>query len=237
VVVLHGKGGSGNGMRALGFEPLADRDGVELAYPDGFDGSWNDGRVGVASVAHRENVDDVAFLRSIVEHAVRDDHVPSGKVGFVGHSNGALMTGRLACTDNVPMTAAVLVSGTGGAQLPDACVRRPALSLLAIHGTADPVVPFDGGAVAPDRNGSRGAAAPTRRMLQVWRALWDCAPPVTTAVPGPPPSVEERSQCPGGREVTLRAVTDGGHNWQPAAGFDTTGLAWRFLVLHGVAAA
>jgi polyhydroxybutyrate depolymerase len=234
VVVLHGKGGDGNGMRALGFEPLADRDGVELAYPDGFDGSWNDGRVGVASVAHRENLDDVAFLRSVVEQAVREDHVPAGRVGVVGHSNGALMTGRLACTDDVPITAAVLVAGTGGAQLPAQCTRRRALSLLAVHGTADPVVPFEGGEVATDRNGSRGSAAPARTMMHVWRTLWNCAAPTTTDIDGPPASIEDRSFCPDGREVTLRAVTGGNHNWQPAPGFDTTGLAWRFLTGHGV---
>ena len=31
-------------MRALGFDPLAAKDRVVVAYPDGLDGSWNDGR-------------------------------------------------------------------------------------------------------------------------------------------------------------------------------------------------
>jgi len=43
--VLHGHGGRGKQiMRGSGFNKLSDRDRFIVAYPDGIDKAWNDGR-------------------------------------------------------------------------------------------------------------------------------------------------------------------------------------------------
>ena len=45
VVVLHGARGTAADMRAnLGWDALADREGLVVAYPDGLDRTWNAGR-------------------------------------------------------------------------------------------------------------------------------------------------------------------------------------------------
>ena len=47
IVAFHGHLGTGAHMEELsGFDALSDRDGFVVAYPDGLDRGWNDGRTG-----------------------------------------------------------------------------------------------------------------------------------------------------------------------------------------------
>lgn len=50
VLVFHGGGGTGRGTaRLYGFNDLADARGVAIAYPEGLDHHWNDGRASTVS--------------------------------------------------------------------------------------------------------------------------------------------------------------------------------------------
>ncbi len=61
VVNLHGAGMTGSEQAALtNYNAVADQYGFVVAYPDGIDFSWADGRG--ASVPDRQGVDDVGFL-------------------------------------------------------------------------------------------------------------------------------------------------------------------------------
>ena len=61
VVNLHGAGMTGTEQAALtNYNGVADQYGFVVAYPDGIDFSWADGRG--ASVPDRQGVDDVGFL-------------------------------------------------------------------------------------------------------------------------------------------------------------------------------
>ncbi len=71
VLLLHGGGGTGEGMEKLtlgGFNRLADREGFVVVYPDGIEKHWNDGRGLEAYRAHRENIDDVGFVSALIDH-------------------------------------------------------------------------------------------------------------------------------------------------------------------------
>ena len=71
LVLLHGLGSNGEEMRAFGFEAHAAPAGVMVAYPDAVEGSWNDGRTGVDSVAHQRQIDDVGFVAAVIEAVVQ----------------------------------------------------------------------------------------------------------------------------------------------------------------------
>ena len=74
VVVLHGAGGTASDVRAhLGWDALADREGMMIAYPDGLDRTWNAGAC--CGPARDRGVDDVAFLDALVAVMRRDDGV------------------------------------------------------------------------------------------------------------------------------------------------------------------
>src|SRR6476646_613707 len=79
VVNLHGAGMTGTEQAALtNYNGVADQYGFVVAYPDGIDFSWADGRG--ASVPDRQGVDDVGFLVALVDRLSRDYGIPPGRV-------------------------------------------------------------------------------------------------------------------------------------------------------------
>jgi polyhydroxybutyrate depolymerase len=234
VIVLHGRGGSGRTMELLGLDTVAAARGVEVAYPDAVDGSWNDGRRGVQSVAALEPVDDIRFLETVIEDAVARDGVDPARIAIVGHSNGALMASAFACQRADLLRAIVLVSGAGADSLPATCQPSRPLSVLEVHGDRDRVVPFDGGAIASADGQARGSAASVPAVLEIWRRRANCPAAVKEQPTGSPPSILEHASCPEGTEVALQLVVGGGHGWRLAPGFDTGTTVWGFLVKHGI---
>jgi polyhydroxybutyrate depolymerase len=97
VLVLHGNHPDAGGsiMREwTTFDKQADVFGFAVAYPDGYGGCWADGR-GVTT-ADEAGVNDVAFLRAIIDwSADRHGTVPDRSV-VAGISNGAFMAHRMA---------------------------------------------------------------------------------------------------------------------------------------------
>ncbi len=252
VVVLHGRGGSGEGMRALGLEPLAARRGTVLAYPDAVDGSWNDGRAGVASVAHQERVDDVGFVRRLVEITAAETGADPGRVALIGFSNGAMMAHEVACAEPGLVRAVVLVGAAGTDQHPDTCRPDRPVAVTVVAGTADPIVPYAGGTIAADPPGSRGASAPIEATVAAWRRTNRCSGTATDPIPGTPvvtvshssiapptmpvsppaPPPAHRTGC--AAPVVLHRVDGGRHDWPRLAGFDTTVTADAAVAAAGV---
>ncbi|MEG6657450.1 PHB depolymerase family esterase, partial [Pseudomonas aeruginosa] len=78
LVVLHGSRGDGAQMRRIsgyGFDRLAAQEGFLVAYPDGFEGHWNDCRKAASYSARLRDVDDVAFLRALVARLAQEYRV------------------------------------------------------------------------------------------------------------------------------------------------------------------
>ena len=77
VLVFHGGGGNGPATERLTrFTALADREGFLVAFPEGVEKNWNDGREFARSRAHRDHVDDVAFVAALLD-AIR--RAPRGR--------------------------------------------------------------------------------------------------------------------------------------------------------------
>ena len=146
VVVLHGWGSSGARIASwLGIEALADAKGFLVAAPDGAVGAngrryWNAGdaccRFGSAAV------DDVAYVASILDDAEARFNVDTKRVFVIGHSNGAFMAHKLACT--LGSRIAGIVSLAGAVSTGAACESSP-VAILEVHGTDDAVVRPSGG--------------------------------------------------------------------------------------------
>ena len=169
VLSLHGGGGTGIAQRALtGFNSVADAHDLLVVYPDGYDKSWADGRG--ASPADRRHIDDVAFLVGLVSKLQHDYHIAPGHVFVTGMSNGGFMSNRLAC-DRADVFAAVApVAGTLGVGV--ACAPSRPVSVWEAHGTADPLVPFKGGAVRGRGGLSHSISADA--MVSKWRSVDGC---------------------------------------------------------------
>ncbi|SFB17933.1 alpha/beta hydrolase family esterase [Cellulomonas marina] len=153
VLALHGSGQSGSGLRRVtgaALEVLATRDGAVLAYLDGYRGNWNDARRHNRFPARRRDVDDVAFVRAVVDLLTFTHHIDPRRVHAVGYSNGGLMALRLLHEGESPLAGAAVVAMTMPVPqdflLPAGPATRP-VPVLLLHGTADRVVPYGGGRV------------------------------------------------------------------------------------------
>jgi polyhydroxybutyrate depolymerase len=212
VINLHGAGATGSGQAALtNYNAVADQYGFVVAYPDGIDFSWADGRG--ASTPDRQGVDDVGFLVSLVDRLSRDYGIAPGRVYATGISAGAFMATRLACERADIVSAIAPVAGTLGSAFP--CTPSRPVSVIEVHGTADPVVPFGGGTMLGRGGYSDIVAAPA--MAQRWRELDGCPGPVEDVLPGDVHRFTAAG-CAGGAEVVFVQVDGGGHTW-PAGRF------------------
>lgn len=207
VLNLHGAGATGSGQAAVtGFNAVADAHGFAVVYPDGIDQSWADGRG--ASVPDRQGVDDVGFLVALAERLVQEYRIPPGRVFATGMSAGAFMVNRLACQRADVVAAIAPVAGTLGSGFP--CGPSQPVSVLQVHGTADPVVPFNGGPMVGRGGPSDIVSAPA--TAQRWRDIGGCPAPVESST-GPEVQQFASSGCRGGTEVVFVQIDGGGHTW------------------------
>ena len=214
VINLHGAGMNGQQQADVtDYNTVADRFGFVVAYPDGIDTTWADGRG--ASLPDRQGVDDVGFLSALIERLSHDYGVPPGRVFITGMSAGAFMANRLVCERADLVTAIAPVSGTLGAAMP--CSPSRPVSVMAVHGTADPVVPYDGGVMNGRGGTSDIVSAPA--LAERWREMDRCPGPLV----GDPASTGEVQEmtatgCADNTEVILVRINGGGHTW-PAGRF------------------
>ena len=174
VLVFHGGGGTGPGTERLTrFTALADREGFLVALPEGIEKNWNDGREFTGSRAHRDHVDDVAFVTALIDAIGRAHAVDPRRIYATGISNGGIFSHYVAAHLSARIAAIAPVVG-GIADPPEAWLRpeRP-VSVLMLQGTRDPLVPYHGGAVAFGRGRDhryRGGRPPLGRAERRPRA-------------------------------------------------------------------
>jgi polyhydroxybutyrate depolymerase len=186
----------------------ADAMGYLLVMPTGFGSSWNAGTC--CGDASERELDDVALVRAILDEVGAHVNVDLDRVYATGFSNGGYMSLRLACeaADMVaavaPGSGAIGTNDQGGGTNPtsdfSSCEPSRPVSVLAIHGTEDTLVPF--GMHAPSL--SRLAAADGCSTL---RSI--ASTPTST---GDTECVSYEN-CPAGVELTGCTVTGGGHVW------------------------
>ncbi len=213
VLSLHGGGGTGIGQRGLtGFDTVADAHNLVVVYPDGYDKSWADGRG--AAPADRRHVDDVGFLVALAAKLQGDYKIAPGHVFVTGMSNGGFMSNRLAC-DRADVFAAIApVAGTLGVGV--ACNPSRPVSVWEAHGTADPLVPFNGGKVRG--RGGVSHAVSVNSMMDKWRSVDGCqGDPSAQELPsvgdGTVVHRSDSTACAASTEVVFYRIDNGGHTW------------------------
>lgn len=165
VLFLHGSLQSGSVARrftANTFDALTAR-GCVVVYPDGVDRHFNDHRVGFNEAARKSLIDDTSFLTSLPSHLAAEFDLNFGQIIGCGFSNGGQMLQRLG------LEAPGFLDGIAcfGAPWPAADNVLPELAahfedwapvpVLSVQGTADPLVPYEGG-VSGIGNANRGVA-------------------------------------------------------------------------------
>lgn len=217
VLLLHGY--TSNSVQAEAYFQLAgeaDLRSFLYALPEGTtnpsgDQFWN--ATEACCDFHRTGVDDVAYLRGIIEELTSGYPVDPARVYLVGHSNGGFMAHRMAC-EHAGLVAGI-VSLAGMAPNDEAgCAPAEPVGVLQIHGTADPTIPYQGGA-----NGNRPFPSATE-TVQRWRDYNGCTGEADDAagpldldaeVAGAETTITSSAGCRDGARVELWSIQDGDH--------------------------
>jgi polyhydroxybutyrate depolymerase len=237
VVMMHGGFGSASqAEKSYGWNTEAASGHFLVAYPDGFDKAWNAGG-GCCGIPAKDGVDDIGFITAMVSAIEHSTGVNAGAVYATGISNGGIMAYDLACHTTV--FAAI---GPDSATELGGCQDPATLSVIAIHGTADKNIPYDGG----EGDGVAHIDGPAIPALNAsWRQAEDCAAPAVTTVGVVTTSL---AACPGGRAVELVTIAGAGHQWPggvpnvlaqkllgtdpPSTALNATQVIWQFFAAH-----
>ena len=160
VVMLHGAGGSSRNVpESTGWAELGEKEGVVTAFPNGTPRdeskpesfsrnpqTWNSGATmnlssGTQS-AIAKDIDDVGFLKELIDRICRQLKIDPRRIYVAGHSNGAQMAYRFGSEQrNIIAAVGVMAGHSYAGEKP---LDSP-VSLIQIVGDHDPFTPMAGG--------------------------------------------------------------------------------------------
>lgn len=213
------------------FSLISDTAGFIVVYPDGILNAWNAGFV-------IGGADDLGFISALIDKMGNLYAIDPARVFATGMSNGGFMSHYLACELSDRIAAIAPVAGTMTAFVEGTCNPGRAVPVLHIHGTADQVVPYNGGGLF---------YRPVDSVISLWRENNQCQTADSTELPDlvSEGSTATRFVFGGGidsSEVILFKINNGGHTW-PGAVFllpnentnqdiDASQEIWAFFQKH-----
>ena len=119
------------------FGTLGQKDGFVAVFPNGTGTplQWN--------VTNQSSTNpDLAFITQMLKQIEATECIDTSRVYASGFSDGAYLVSMLACTMSGTFAAIGAVSGL---QFPRPCHTTRPVPIITFHGTADPIVYFNGG--------------------------------------------------------------------------------------------
>ena len=110
------------------------------------------------------------FIRAAVDQTTKDFPIDRSRVFATGISNGAIMSHRLAAEASDVFAAVATVAGEMAPSMAEHFQPQYSVSVLIIHGDADPLVPIGGGDVRVPGGRVRGQVLGERHPCQIPRA-------------------------------------------------------------------
>jgi polyhydroxybutyrate depolymerase len=241
LIALHGRLGTGKMMiKQTHFNEIADREGFIVVYPEGSKRGWADGR-GITH-ADKRGVDDVAFIDKLMKVLKEKFSINHTRIYIAGHSNGGFMAQRLAIERSHQFAAIAVVAASLSESLASRFTPSRPMPILFIHGTADPVTPYEGG---KQTGGARVLSVVD--TVKTWAHFNGCKKsPKLQEIhgldSGPLVSVLTYRSCQNHAQVKLFRIDGGGHTWpgeseslsksgvgKLSAGIDASEEIWKFF--------
>ncbi len=219
LLVMHGGGGN---MQLQATESYyhqiskSEAVGFIAVFPNGYSpfqsgklATWNAGRC--CAGARDKNVDDVGFIRELLQRIHLQFNIDKSKVFATGMSNGGMMAFRLACEMPETFRAIAAVAGTDNTVQ---CTPQTPVSILHIHARDDDHVLFEGGAGATFRDKSNVTDfASVPDTIAKWVKLNACQPTPKRVLDKPDAHCERYTGCRNNVSVQLCVTETGGHSW------------------------
>ena len=238
VISMHGAAGwPVQQMELSRWNELAESEGFIVVYPSGARA------MGFSSVWRVQEGDglkrDAQFISDLIDRLERDYNIDSTRIYANGLSNGGGMSFVLSCTlsDRIAAIGTVAAAQT----LPWSwCTDSGPVPVISFHGTADPIVPYEGG--------TTWVGPTVFPAVEDWTASWAernrCRPEPSVSSVAPDVRRLEYPHCAGNASVALYTIDGGGHTW-PGGGplptwlvgpntdsVDATRIMWDFFERH-----
>jgi len=225
-------------METSRWNEVAEEQGFLVVYPSGIAGGgprmWHVTRgTGLG--------EDIRFISDLIDTLRASYNVDPARIYANGLSNGGGMAFVLSCALSNRIAAVGLVAAAQ--TLPWSwCTDSRPVPMIAFHGTADRMIPYDGGAspIAPDIFPS----------VPSWTASWArrnrCGKDPVESAAAPDVTRLEYTGCADGAAVALYSVKGGGHTWpggkplpewfvgSTSTGIDATRTMWEFFRAHAL---
>ena len=219
VLALHGGGGFAEYQARdehYGLISKSEQAGFIAVFPNGWSpfrngkfATWNAGNC--CAGARDRNIDDVGFLRAVVDDVARHLDIDRARVYSIGMSNGGLMSYRLACEAPDLVRGVMAVAGT---DTTTRCEPTKPVSILHVHAKNDDHVKFEGGAGPGARDESKVTSfRSVADTIDKWVKLNRCNPKPARVLDVAGATCDLYAACADGTRVKLCVTERGAHSW------------------------
>lgn len=222
-------------MQTSRWNALADQYGFLVVYPSGtrFPKRWvitsQPGSTASPEI-------DIQFISDLIDQLARDYNIDQSRIYANGLSNGGGMSTMLGCKLSERIAA---VGSVAGAYLiaPEDCTPARPVPLIAFHGTADPIVPYQGG---PSSSFHLPFPA-VEEWIESWALRNGCDLPAEALPGGVQVNGIRYPGCAENAAVNFYSIQGGGHSWpggeplpewivgETNQEIDATELMWEFF--------
>lgn len=239
VIAMHGGGGSASQFESTSkLTEKANAAGFIIVYPEGTGviNTWNAGTCCGSAV--NNNINDVKFISMLIDKLVASFKINAKKVYATGHSNGGMMSYRLACELSTKIAAIAPNGSTMVVTQPCNPVRS--VPVLHMHSKLDQHVVYTGGY----GNGVSGVyCPPLDSVLNVWSLKNNCAMQAQVIVSNSNYTLKRWLNCTNSVTIDYYLTNDGGHGWPgglpggpnsdiPSTSINANDLLWSFFQQH-----
>lgn len=245
VLSFHGGGGSmqiQSDNRYYGLTAKSDQEKYIAVFPNGYSklasgdfATWNAGKC--CADARDKKIDDVKFVRALVEKVKALLPIEHEQIYATGMSNGGMMSYRLACEASDIFKAIAAVAGTDATT---DCKPVKPVSIFHIHALDDDHVLYEGGA---GKNAFKDRTKVTEftsvaDTIKKWKNLNNCKGKPELTILNNRAQCETYTNCKNHAVVKLCTTASGGHSWpggkKPLGGKSTsalnaTNMIWDFF--------
>ncbi len=215
VLVFHGGGGGAEWManKSARLTRTLTGAGYAVVYMNGSTKrrteklrTWN--AVHCCAYAARAKINEAAYADAVLDALGAQIEMDRTRIFLMGHSNGAMLSYRLAGQMKTTPRAIAPISGAIFADQPDVPDRT---SIFMYHAVDDEVLSYDGN---PEDKAERWRTAPHLGFVKAeakLAELKDCA--ALASIPSVPGVTVTARACTGGSSLVAVTGASGGHEW------------------------
>ena len=203
VLAFHGLSDKASAfMKYIDIEREADAQNVVVLVPQGLGvvPGWNAGNC--CGEPQLFGIDDVGFARDLIRQAQTELCIDDARIFAMGFSNGAMFTHRLGCELSSQIAAIGPVSGP---TMVKECRPEHPVAVLSFHGTADPIVGYEGGGT--------GSFPKIQDVFASWATRDRCMDTPHVTLQNGNVRCMSYQQCADRTEDTLCTIEKGQHTW------------------------